>query len=516
MRIIAWCLFFVCTTVNAQIKNYFLGGAAISGEEVSISLNPTDREDIWLAFNNNRVVHSLNGGEQWLNVKVNPVQGFYGDPVIYNSTEGSIYLAHLAKNPDKKWPEQFDCIVFERSTNGVEFHSKCIGKNGNKMQDKPWFSVDENFESPFNGNIYLTWTEFDKYGSSASEDSSRIKFVSSNDHGASFSEPITISDVSGDALDDDKTAEGAVTVSLYDGTLLCVWSRNDTLWLDRSLDAGKTWGKDEPLARMHGGWSYSEIPGMSRENGLPFICLDKKGRVYITYATENYTGDWDVYYLYSKDGKSFSDPIKVNDDKSRGDQFMPYMEMDRSIGYPRVIWYDTRNSQTNKFAHVYTSILKKKCPQKNVNLTLDPIPLPGKKAFMGDYISFSTVQNEGGFAGITSINPTSKSNGILILEWFGKKPNRKIFPPSLIVNPNGDSDSIWVALCIPFETSCTFELKMGNRTIMQKYYGHADRSEFGEFELIEVAIPRKIIPPGASTFILSRRNKSVKLNYWSD
>ncbi len=57
---------------------------------------------------------------------------------------------------------------------------------------------------------------------------------------------------------------------------------------------------------------------------------------------------------------------------------------------------------------------------------------------------------------------------------------------------------------------------MGNRTIMQKYYGHADRSEFGEFELIEVAIPRKIIPPGASTFILSRRNKSVKLNYWSD
>lgn len=516
MRIIAWCLFFVPIFLGAQVKNYFLGGSEISGEEISISLNPTDRDDIWMAFNNSRVVHSLNGGKQWLNVKLNPVQGFYGDPVIYKSKQGAIYLAHLAKNPEKKWPEQFDCIVFERSTNGVEFNSKGIGKNGNKMQDKPWFSVDEFAESPFYGNIYLAWTEFDKYGSALSSDSSRIRLVSSNDYGATFSEPITISDVSGDALDDDQTAEGAVTTSLHDGTVLCVWSRDDTLWLDRSIDGGKSWGKDQALCRMNGGWSYSGIPGMSRANGLPFICLDKKGRVYIVYATENNVGNWDIYYLYSKDGKSFTDPIRVNDDHSNGDQFMPYMEMDKNLGYPRVIWYDTRNSKTGRFAHIYTSVLKKKCPQKNVNLTLEPISLPGRDAFMGDYIGFSSVQNEGGFAGVTSINPKSKSNGVLVLEWFEKNPKRKLFPPSITVNPNGNSDSVWVAICIPFESSCTFELKMGNKTVMQKYYGHADRSDFGKYELMEVAIPKKIIPQGASTFILSRRNKSVKLNYWSD
>ncbi len=69
MRLIAtlWCLIplFLC----GQFKVKTFGDPAIPGNEPSISIDPNDADNIWLAFNNNHVYHSLNGGKQWLDIQ---------------------------------------------------------------------------------------------------------------------------------------------------------------------------------------------------------------------------------------------------------------------------------------------------------------------------------------------------------------------------------------------------------------------------------------------------------------
>ena len=70
--------------------------------------------------------------------------------------------------------------------------------NWTKAQDKEWATVDRN-----NNNIYVTWTEFDDYGSTAPEDRSRILFSKSENAGEAWSSPITLCQTDGDCVDDD-------------------------------------------------------------------------------------------------------------------------------------------------------------------------------------------------------------------------------------------------------------------------------------------------------------------------
>ena len=67
------------------------------------------------------------------------------------------------------------------------------------------FAIDWN-----NINIYVTWTQFDRYGSADPLDSSIILFSRSLYAGQSWSTPIRINKVAGDCIDSDNTVEGAV------------------------------------------------------------------------------------------------------------------------------------------------------------------------------------------------------------------------------------------------------------------------------------------------------------------
>jgi hypothetical protein len=494
-------------------KSDFFGNPPLEGNEPSISINPNDANDIWLAFNNNKVFHTLNGGTDWLEVETKPDVGFYGDPVIYRSASGMIYLAHLAQNPNKKWPEWFDCIVFERSTNGVEFYSKCVGQNG-KMQDKPWFSLDDQVKSPYKGNIYITWTEFDKYGSSSTKDSTRIRFARSENQGATFFDPVVVSDVSGDAEDDDKTAEGATVAVMPDGKIFCFWSRNDTLWMDESIDAGRSWGKDKFLTSMRGGWNFDGVRGVQRSNGMPFSCVDAKGRIYVGYGAESPFGDRNVYYTVSVDGgKHFLPPIRINDDPNGADQFKPYFNIDRNTGLPRAIWYDTRNFATGKFAQIYTATLNATAVSKNALLSEEPCILPGPKSFYGDYIGFDAAQGRG-VAAITRYHEDIGKPCIELIYWKGKKPAVKKQDPVVMINPNVGSDSLLFLACMPGETSFTIEIKSGRNLITQMIFESLDPKGFSSTEFQEFYLSRSKFPSGLYTMVMRRKNKAMKKNFW--
>jgi hypothetical protein len=497
-----------------QIRSRYISDPPIEGNEPSIYMNPADPDDIWLAFNNHHVFHTLNRGEQWLEVTVDPPQGFYGDPVIYHHPMGITYLAHLAKNKDKPYPASFDCIVFERSTNGVEFHAKGIGGNG-KMQDKPWFAVDEWPKSEYVNQVYLVWTEFDVYGSASSQDSSRIRFAYSADMGATFSTPVVISDVSGDAIDGSGTAEGATIGVLSDGSLICVWSRADTLWYDVSTDGGRTWGLDQFLAATPGGWNHGEFGGMVRSNSLPFLTHDKKGNIYVVYGSKSPHGDWDIWYRTATSTKSgFGHAMRINDDNTHTDQTMPFATIDRNTGMPRVIWYDLRNSLSGKTAQIFTSELSMKGTGKNINLSPEPIALVGKKRFYGDYISFSTAKKGGGMAAVTVFDDQTNFTTIQLLEWFGKCPKPSPQKPVLVINPLDGSDSFLFVLNMPGETSFTFEIKSGPKVYNQQVFTAEGPKGFRDDEFQEVFIPKNRLPSGVYQLTLKRDKKLIKKRFW--
>ena len=379
----------------------------------------------WVFLTNDPFMNS------WTPVVVNPPQGFYGDPVFKISNQGVVYLAHLAKNKSGVWPKFFDRIVFERSEDsGKTFTSTDVGFHEGKMQDKPWFSMDEWQGSKGYGNVYLSWTEFDDYGSKESKDSSRIWFVRSVDGGRNFETPVVISDVSGDAQDDDGTAEGANVAISPDGVLHAVWSRNDTIWYDCSRDRGKTWGKDQFVARQIGGWNHSGVRSTMRVNGMPVIQSDAFGNIYVAYSGDacehGLTTHWEcmqrnVFLSVLRKGKSeFNEPIVLNrpasvesfyakgSDGLSGDIAIPLFEFTEQYSPAMVVspngkrlfvaWQDRRRSQTGCFFDVYgVEIVASKRGElklgNNVRLSNNVSIAPGTEVFMGDYISLDWAES---------------------------------------------------------------------------------------------------------------------------
>ena len=61
------------------------------------------------------------------------------------------------------------------------------GLNGTKAQDKQWIAFDKN-----SNNFYMSWTQFDSYGSSSPSLKSIILFSKSTNFGTSWSTPIKL------------------------------------------------------------------------------------------------------------------------------------------------------------------------------------------------------------------------------------------------------------------------------------------------------------------------------------
>ncbi len=273
--------------------------------------------------------------------------GVWGDPCLVFDGSGNLYYGHLSVA--SYW---IDRIVIQRSTNhGVSFNDGAgIGFNNPKNQDKEWIGVDMT-SSPYHGSVYVTWTEFDSYGSSNPADSSRIRFSRSTDQGLTWSPAVTVSDVSGDCIDSDNTDEGAVPCVGPDGQVYVSWAGPLGLMFDKSTNGGTTWGNDIFVSDIPGGWDFA-VSGIYRANGLPITACDTgsssphKGSIYINWSDQrNGTENTDVFFVKSTDGgNTWTSPLKVNDDNTTRHQFFTWMTIDQTTGFIYCCFYDRRNT----------------------------------------------------------------------------------------------------------------------------------------------------------------------------
>jgi hypothetical protein len=320
--------------------------------------------------------------------------GVWGDPCVVFDADGSLYFGHLS------WPNQeptdwIDRIVVQKSTDGGVTWSDGVGVGHNppKDQDKEWLAVDLT-GSLHHNNLYMAWTEFDKVNSADPNDSTRIVFSRSTDHGITWTAPIRISETGGGCHDGDTTVEGAVPAVGPNGEVYVSWAGHELIYFDKSLDGGVTFGSDVTVTTQPGGWEF-DVPGIYRCNGFPVTACDVsnspyQGHVYVAWSDQrDGLTDTNVYIIKSTDGGATWGPvIQVNDDTSGRHQFFHWLTIDPFTGYIYLVFYDRRTTIGN-----HTEVYVAQSEDGGATFTNYKISttsfLPYDHVFFGDYTNIA-------------------------------------------------------------------------------------------------------------------------------
>ena len=400
------------TSSFAQYKNILIdeGNGPHSPEEPSICISPVNPMEIAAGSNIRNVYHSEDGGASWkMDTLKSKQHGVYGDPCLIADTTGNFYFFHLADPDHSGWggANFLDRMVCHKSTDGGKTwdDGSAIGINHPRQQDKEWAIVD-----PKTNTIYITWTQFDKYESKESTDSTHILFSSSADGGITWTVPVRLNQFAGNCLDSDSTVEGAVPAAGPNGEIYVAWAFDQKIYFDKSVDQGKSWlNKDIVASDQPGGWDF-DVSGVYRCSGMPVTVCDNskgpyRGSIYINFSDQrNGKDNTDIFLVKSTNGgTSWTKPKLVNNDsqvdkkskkrtaqarEKNKDQFMSWMAVDQSNGYLYIVFYDRRNFSDDS-TDVYLAVSKDGGETfSNEKISEQPFK-PSRSVFLGDYLNIS-------------------------------------------------------------------------------------------------------------------------------
>ena len=268
-----------------------------------------------------------------------------GDNVLDVDRDGHFYYATLSTDA----AGNSSVGVCKSTDGGVTFtppvNASTTANGPAFFQDKEWLVVDRSGEAS-DGNIYVAWTKFAPIGE-------QILFARSTDGGNTWSAPLALSPVG--------NPQGAMPAVGPEGDLFVCWVDRGTsqIFIRRSTDAGQTFVN--PVPGNGPVQNIVQIPGTLngniRANSFPSCAIDQDdGQIYITYSAKVGADDADVFLTVSKDhGKTWSAPVRVNDDATTTDQWMPSVAV-TDEGTVGVMFYDRRNDPANLNIDVYLAI----------------------------------------------------------------------------------------------------------------------------------------------------------------
>ena len=342
--------------------------------------------------------YSSDSGQTWTTDRMKSRHGVYGDPCIVSDDEGKFYYFHLSDPSGRGWgsPKLLDRIVCQTSKrNGKAWNrGSGVGFNHPKDQDKEWAVFD-----PVNNQLIVTWTQFDEYQNPDPSFQSNI-MLSRSKNGRTWSEPVQLSTTPGNCLDDSQTAEGATSGVDAEGNIYTAWSLDGkiVLTIGSVNEAGELMGFSEEITviQSNANWDFA-IPGIKRANGMPILKCDRsngpnRGAIYINWSDQrNGENDTDIWIVKSIDqGKTWSEPARVNDDKGGHHQFFTWMDLDQSTGKLYCVFYDRRN-HTDLNTDVYLAASSDGGENfQNTRISESPF-IPSEFKFFGDYNGISAV-----------------------------------------------------------------------------------------------------------------------------
>lgn len=370
--------------------NVRVDSALFAPEETQIAIDPGDPNRIVAVAQGDGcyAFFSSDAGLTWTEEEINDPYDL-GDPTLAVDGAGHTYYAYIGTFSHAG-------IFVARSTDSGETWAPGVPviehSTGRPFEDKQ-NAITDRTGGPWDGSLYLGWTQFDRYGSSNAADSTRILFSYSRNHGATFAPPVRVSDEGGNCVDEDDTVEGAVPAVGPDGVVHMAWAGPRGLEYDRSTDGGVTWGDDVVLGPIPGGWDFA-VPGIYRCNGLPQTVADftdgpYSGRVYVLWSDQRH-GDTDVFLMHSDDGVLWSAPRRVNGDPigNGRHQFFPWMDLDPLTGHLHVVFYDRRDTSGNATEVWIASSADGGATFSEQVVSQSPFT-PNASTFFGDYIGIS-------------------------------------------------------------------------------------------------------------------------------
>ncbi len=379
-------IFCFTATAQSQPQNVHVSADTVSRYspcEVSIAINPRNPLAIVAGSNAQWLYTSSDGGQTWASAMLRTDFGSGCDPSLAFDDESNLYFASLGTG-----------IGISRSRDGgMSFDTGATVGLEAGVQDKPTLAVDKRAGS---GNtLALAWTRFDHYNSRKNSDTSRILCSISHDRGLTWSTPVRVDDAGGDCLDSSNTAEGAVPAFGPNGELYIVWSARDTIFFDKSLDGGVTFGRDKVIAVQPGGWNITE-KRIFRANGIPVAVCDQfsasfKGRIYVLWGevddrSSTRHGVPDAYFICSADGgQTWSQPQNLTS-ADTAQHLFPTLAVDPITGHLFVAYY-SMHPENGYSTDVYLACSTDGGGSFTTSKVSESQFYPGNGAFLGDYIS---------------------------------------------------------------------------------------------------------------------------------
>jgi hypothetical protein len=304
---------------------------------------------------------STDGGATFTDKGELPTSSFgdAGDPALaVDNTSGRVYLSTLGFNNFNSIP------VFRSDDNGQTFQAPVNGAPGipGGDLDKEWLAVD-NFAGSGQGNVYLVVRDF---GSTQG-----IRFFRSTDGGTTWgpSGGVLLVPASGGNV------QGAFVSVGPDHAVYVFWYDNrqttQRLMMRKSTDQGATFGPEVLVTNLvttgvNGDLGLAGIVNGStqasafRTSAFPHVAVNPvNGSIYVVYDDKGTGPDkGDIFLRQSTDGgTTWGAALKVNDDTTSRDQFMPTLAVTPNGARLGVFWYDRRldpaDNLIDRFGQVY-------------------------------------------------------------------------------------------------------------------------------------------------------------------
>ncbi|MCK4406312.1 MAG: exo-alpha-sialidase, partial [Bacteroidales bacterium] len=337
--------------------------------------------------------YSFDGGETWDGELEGAGGPNWGDPAAAIDRNGRYYVGYISVGMGMGVSYSFNQ---GNSWTAVEITSV--------LSDKNHLWVDNCLTSPYEGNIYDSWTIF------GGSDRYEIGFSRSTNSGINYSTPIEISsDVAagshnqGVNINTGPNGEVYAVWSIYDS-----WPSDETaIGFAKSLDGGASFNTSIRIIENIRGIRITETSKNMRVNSFPVLTVDVSGgayngNLYIVWSNIGEPGintgaDIDAYMIKSSDqGDTWSDPIKVNQDPSGlgKEHYFPWITCDPENGILSVIFYDDRNvSSTQCEVYCANSYDAGETWEdfKVSDVAFTPAPIPGlAERYFGDYLGISS------------------------------------------------------------------------------------------------------------------------------
>ena len=385
-------------TVNG-FDNFYLGN---DNSEPYVAVNPMDPLNMICAYNSPTatasIIYVTQNGFDW--TRSYPAYGGFhaiGDPVMTFDSLGNMYFFEMTENP-------YGGVIFRSSNKGANWlspsqtYSMPAG-----LCDKPWLTSDQS-AGPYSNNLYIGWRYFGAGGG--------MFFTRSTDKGVTWSSPLQLSGNQGAYLSVGPNG------NIPGGNVYYACSGGNGIILYRSTDGGLTFQNTGTNLSFTGPgvicYGRYTMKNCIRTDVFPRMAADNswtstRGNLYIVYAANPAGPDLaDIFLVKSTDyGTTWSAPVKLNDDATTTDQWMPAITVDKKTGKVFVFWFDSRNDPSgNLLTELYgttstnggtTFSANGKISNASFNPNTMAIGGGSDAGYMGDYIG-------NGGIGITSIN----------------------------------------------------------------------------------------------------------------